>query len=121
MKINVLILFPLFLLLCSVSCDPMLEYQFFVENQSSDNISIQYIAGTTDTTLTLAPGTEALLFRDSRVGKQGQDYMGEEMYVFSKINIYKNDSIPIKKDIYKRQHWDYAEITYRLKVLDSDF
>lgn len=120
----------LFLSICLLSvagCDRTLNFKYIVVNNTDFSIDVAVQVSTTDTVFTINPADSALIYTDQRIGKEVMDYTGTEMYIFSKLEMYKtaNESIKINKDIYKRQYWtfeaDETEGRYRLAVTNADF
>lgn len=120
-----LIILSIFIVTTLSSCDRELSYKFSAINRSSSNVKVSYHVSTTDTTIFIKPNDSILLFRDTRVGKTATDFVGTEMYIFSKIEAYNVNGLKTKKDIYKRINWDFqatkTEGTYTLTILDTDF
>ena len=121
---NFFCLFFISLLTMSSSCDEQNTYQYYAKNACSFNIIIDYQISSTNDIVTLEPGGTYLLFQESRLGEP-VDFVGEEMYPFSHIDVMTTDSVQAKNDFYKREFWDFtssdSSASYTLEVKDTDF
>lgn len=114
---------PLLFLLTS-ACDRTVIYNFQVSNLSSYQVIVDYSVSQIDTTLELIPNQEASLYEEQRFGK-GEDFVGTEMYLFSRLSIRTADSVIGNQDYFQRELWRFmkskSSASYTLTLQDSDF
>ena len=128
MKTISFILLALFSFLASCEYEANLTYA--IKNNSSSSIKIVFT-----NTKTLKDGTETISpASEKAIAIIGQGLSGVEEYKekdanlrsFSKMDIYKNDTIKAKTDFLKTDRWEYTATSkhsadYLATVTDSDF
>ena len=101
-----------------VSCDPAVEYDKIVQNNSDYDVQVLrgigywYLNGT-DTvytpidTLTVKKNSSRVIFHELGIGSV-YDYQDCQLFIDSMpLLVYYSDSIKIIPNIHKMNHWDY--------------
>lgn len=96
-----------------ISCDPLFEDKYFINNQSEYPVKVNYSANVhKDTTINIiiSPHTNKEFFGIGGQMGAAKDY-GDQFLTtyFNEINISINDSLELMKDYNLRTNWQYSK------------
>jgi len=99
------------------SCDPACRDLYFIENNSSYEIELNYRNYQNDTIIIIPSMQKQLFYEEFNIGITS-DYGDNFLLYFDTISLKINDTILINKDYTKRTNWNF-EITYNHKIGDG--
>jgi hypothetical protein len=94
-------------------CDPVIGYEYYINNQS-DSLIYVYFHGIgsrrtrNDTTITIKPLTENMFFQTGLIGSNPHDEGELFLKVFDTLSIQHKNGIPLKTSFNKRENWKYS-------------
>jgi len=103
------ILLVLFLY-CFSGCDPVVGYEYYLNNQSDSTLTVAYISlgfEEADTLKTILPETEMLISDMEVWGSHPHDEGEDFLRMFDTLIIMKGNQELISMDFYNRENWDY--------------
>ena len=118
------------------SCDPMIGYEYYLNNQSDKELKVLYKEqGDSDTTIIriVSPKTEILFYENEIWGKNPHDEKADFLWMFDTLSITATDSSRLLINYLERDNWNYTnDIShlvliktgtniYQLEILNDDF
>ncbi|MDI1256863.1 MAG: hypothetical protein PSV16_12275 [Flavobacterium sp.] len=95
-----------------ISCDPIISYNYFVNNQSDKSLVFRYRHGYADAkdSLTVCEPHKITLIETVEMrGANPHDEKENFLKSFDKLNIKTIDSGQVLKNIYIRNNWTYSK------------
>ncbi|HLO60673.1 MAG TPA: hypothetical protein VK179_18125 [Bacteroidales bacterium] len=97
-----------------LSCDPAIQYEYYVKNDSNREFQIgfsapglEYERMEHDSIVSIKPNTKSLIVKFDMWGSHPHDEGVDFLNVFDTIYVVNRDSIELLKDITIRQNWVY--------------
>ncbi|AWA29332.1 hypothetical protein HYN48_04090 [Flavobacterium magnum] len=94
-----------------LACDPIISYNYFVDNQSDKSLVFRYkhgYAAARDSLTVCAPHKITLIEIVEMRGANPHDEKKDFLYPFDKLNVKTIDSGQVFKDIRDRNNWTYS-------------
>jgi hypothetical protein len=111
------------------SCDPAISYKYYLNNNSDSILVVKHICKGHDTPFIMTectpndsiikvlPKTHILILKARICDSNPHDEKNEFLKVFDFLSISRENLLPIKKDIHKRENWKYTNVISHLGTI----
>ncbi len=109
------------------SCDALVTYQFRLQNGTAQDLYVTYTRTSSDTTITLTPGNEALILEQQEINSGVKPYFkeGDSIWWIRTLGATLPDGTQNTTNLKEADHWSFEaegdKGKYHMELKDSDF
>lgn len=114
----------LFISITLISCDPVVRYEYHLDNKSDSTLIVQFRGSGSprvrkDSIRQVPPRTEILIYITGERARNPHDEKEDFLRMFDTLDIITISRSKINKDIHKRDNWMYSRNVTHFGVIKT--